>query len=257
MSETEARLVIVGELHGTEQGPRLIGNMVCHALASGKSVAVGLELPGDDGRLDAYLESPGGPSDIDAFTRDSRWRAEQQDGRRSRAKFDLIETLRAFRAEGHRLSVFGFVSNFDASPYLNADRNALADQDGYAEAHEANMARNIVSGLQDADLTIVLVGSVHGCEGRMERDGRDYRLMSDFIDVPGTVRLLTTYATGTAWNCRGGVCGPSTAEGQDATEAAPFMIDLTRQPEFICDYDGAVTLGPISASEPFASADVP
>ena len=93
--------LLLGEMHGTEQSPAFLANAVCLALTAGLPVTVALEIPREEtSRVDAFLSSPGGEKDRDALLAGPFWRADYQDGRRSRAMFDLLERLRQLHQSG-------------------------------------------------------------------------------------------------------------------------------------------------------------
>lgn len=93
--------LLLGEMHGTEQSPAFLANAACLALRAGLPVTVALEIPREEtSRIDAFLSSPGGEKDRDALLAGPFWRADYQDGRRSRAMFDLLERLRQLHESG-------------------------------------------------------------------------------------------------------------------------------------------------------------
>lgn len=66
------RVLLFGELHGTEQSPGFVADVACNAAARELEVVVGLELADDEGQ---------------------QWHRDYQDGRTSRAMAALIEAL--------------------------------------------------------------------------------------------------------------------------------------------------------------------
>ena len=70
-----------GEIHGSEESPRFVGDVACRAAAAGH-VQVGLEIAGDEqARIDRYLRSAGSPADRAALLDGPFWH--QHDGRSS------------------------------------------------------------------------------------------------------------------------------------------------------------------------------
>lgn len=102
-----AKYVIFGERHGTVETPELFSRLVCH-LSSEGPVLVGLEVDArEQVALNRYIESAGGEADRTALLSGPHWR--NQDGRASKAMFDLIERLRQLRRGESRLAVVAFM----------------------------------------------------------------------------------------------------------------------------------------------------
>src|SRR5262249_34099841 len=77
--------VLLGELHGNNETPRLVGELAIHATALG-AVRVGLEIPVDQqARIDRFLASAGVGGDRQALLRGRFWTRDLQDGRSSAA----------------------------------------------------------------------------------------------------------------------------------------------------------------------------
>ncbi|HEX6200040.1 MAG TPA: hypothetical protein VF150_07255 [Thermoanaerobaculia bacterium] len=92
-------VLLVGEMHGTEQAPAFVREVTCAALAAGLPVTVGLEVDrGDDETYQAYLGSDGSPAARERLLAAPFWNREFQDGRGSVAMLELMEALRVLRA---------------------------------------------------------------------------------------------------------------------------------------------------------------
>lgn len=95
-----------GEVHGTEESPRFVGDVACHAASAGR-VQVGLEIFEDEQpRIDRYLRSDGGAADRAALLEGAFWH--QHDGRSSTGMAALLEQLRALRAAGAAIEVVAY-----------------------------------------------------------------------------------------------------------------------------------------------------
>ena len=95
-----------GEVHGTEESPRFVGDVACRAAAAGH-VQVGLEIAGDEqARIDRYLRSAGSPADRAALLDGPFWH--QHDGRSSTGMAALLERLRVLRAAGAAIYVVAY-----------------------------------------------------------------------------------------------------------------------------------------------------
>lgn len=93
-------VVLLGEIHGTEEAPLALESWVCLAIARGLPTTVALEVPrSEQERLDRYLASAGDAAARADLLSGAFWRRAYQDGRSSRAMADLLERLR-LRARG-------------------------------------------------------------------------------------------------------------------------------------------------------------
>jgi hypothetical protein len=147
------RIVLVGEVHGTREMPRLFVDLVCHALKKGFDVVVGFEQPPSAGQgIQRYLSSSK-ESRVDRF-RILEPRVPFGDGTASEAMMDAFESLRLLANETKRMSAFGFVGG----PESNGN---IGYADGIAAAHQA-APRAVV---------LALMGSYHNRLTREEDDG--------------------------------------------------------------------------------------
>lgn len=96
-----ARIILVGETHGTREYPALAARLACAALDGGRPVTLALEIPQDEEtRLAAYMASNGGEDARAALTSGSRFWEKVPDGRPSMAMLALIEQARRWREQG-------------------------------------------------------------------------------------------------------------------------------------------------------------
>lgn len=117
----DARLILLGEMHGTRETPRLVAQVVAHYAAEGP-VLLGLEIPGSgQPPLRRYLDSAGTDADRAALLATPFWnvQGDQHDGRRSHDVIDLIEQVRQLRAQGRDVSLLAY----DAEPGRRSDGN--------------------------------------------------------------------------------------------------------------------------------------
>ncbi|MEQ8434385.1 MAG: hypothetical protein RIA71_09095 [Oceanicaulis sp.] len=250
LAETEGRVLVIGELHGTNEAPALAGSVVCLALSQGERVALGLELSADEqASLDGYMASDGGMTARAALLDDEYWMSEVQDGRRSHAMMRLIETARGWQAAGLPAEV----QALDAG---EADAD-LADDP--ATQRDRAMLRRALAARDRADRVIVLVGNVHS--RRTAYTFGDQRIETlGTLSAPGDLALLNTlYGAGEAWNCTMPdgqlVCGarevwPGPVNG-DPRVLTPEEAEALSDPSA---YDYFVYLGPASVSPPAAGA---
>lgn len=230
--------ILLGEVHGTRELPAFVARLVSQ-LAVDRPVILGLEIvPADLPSLATYLASDGGPAAREAALRDPWWRAPFQDGRRSVAMFELIETMRALRAGGARVEVVCFDHN--------------VPEGGTAADREEGMARNLLAARRarpDATL-VAFAGNLHTRRTLFPRFG-NYDWMAMRLASAGVAftTLDARYAEGSAWNCRGGEpsdCGAQFAGGRGDERG----IHLERSDDG--GHDGWFGVGPVTASPPAA-----
>ncbi|MGN2246055.1 hypothetical protein ACFWZ3_05105 [Frateuria sp. GZRR35] len=149
------RLVIVGEVHGSNEVPALVGALVEQA-AEERPVRLGLEMPSAmQATLDSYLRSSGGADDRANLLRASFWKG--RDGRSSKAMLQLIDRVRALRAQGTDVDVFAMVPDYpDEQTIKAAGGFALFDDTGMAEH-----IRHELDGLAPDGLVIAYMGNYH------------------------------------------------------------------------------------------------
>lgn len=143
-------LLIVGELHGSDQAPALAAALV-ERLAQQAPVRLGLEIYAQEqARIDTYLASNGNAEARAALLAGEFWQRprEKSDGRRSRAMFALIEHLRVLQRGGAPVDVVAF----DDVGFYGADRDR--------DALMAKRLRTAQQGRADARL-LVLTGNYH------------------------------------------------------------------------------------------------
>lgn len=91
--------LVFGEIHGTQEIPRFVGDVACRA-GPQALVTVGLEVRRDEQRrIDAFLASQGAPADTQGLLAGPFWRRTDQDGRSSQAMLELFE--RSSDVAGH------------------------------------------------------------------------------------------------------------------------------------------------------------
>lgn len=233
---------LFGEMHGTAEAPTLFGDIVCGMLAAGRSVTVGLELPGDEAAaLTAYLDSEGSPEDRAALLSRDLWQNPYQDGRTSVAMIGLIESLRQMRHAGKRLEVILFDLATPASSSQERDR-AMADR--LQAAIEAS----------SSDLFVVLTGNVHSRMSRGTPWDEGYEpmayLASKSLPARRWISLNLASAGGTAWICTSGEASdckarPIRGRSQERPRGIELSKELQDQP-----YHGTYYVGALTASRP-------
>jgi uncharacterized iron-regulated protein len=221
-------VILVGEIHGTAETPRAVGDMACRASARGPVVVAIEQAVEDQARLDAAVAS----GDRAAMLAGGDWVREYQDGRTSVAMADLVMRVHALRAAGRDVSVAAFSTT-------SADR----------EAEMAENVRTIVAAHPGAT-TIVLTGNIHA------RTSPGVPWDPEFVTT-GTMLVTHTPAysinalaeDGSAWYCEDDVaahCGARTA-GDPSRRVSPRIRPLPVRAD---GYDAELDLGAVTASPP-------
>jgi len=226
--------LMLGDLHGTREIPAFVGRIVAAAVAR-EPVVLALEIPKDHtASIQAFLTSDGSPAMRAKLVSGPWWQMPFQDGRRSVAMADLLETVRELRAAGKPVDV------------------VLIDDDGQREAggREEAMAQNVIAARRarpDAAL-IVYAGNLHTTKAELPAR-RGYRWMAMRVADAGIalVSLNARWGEGTAWICVGSQassCGVSFVGGNGPGSG----IQLAPSPDG--QYDGWFGVGQATASPP-------
>jgi len=151
----KANLVIVGEVHGTVEAPRLAAELVCRLLNEGNGpVVVLLEISRDEQKaLDAYLVSKATPSDRAELLAGPFWRRPMQDGKSSGAMLGLLEFLRVERANGRDLSVLAIDLPRAGVPGVPPSE--------YMKTRDLMMARHFLENRREGTRYLALIGNWH------------------------------------------------------------------------------------------------
>ncbi|MGE8225071.1 MAG: hypothetical protein ACN6RK_04705 [Stenotrophomonas sp.] len=176
-------LLLIGEIHGTNEAPALIGDLACTSAKARKNLIVAPKIPmHEHASINQFLMSVGTNAYQTALLTGRFWAREMQDGRSSRAILKLLHRLRALRAE-------------------SASVRVLAIDDGMAGERDVNMATSIRAMRSEGTKVIVLLGNVHASRAKEQRSVPEYEppgyLMKDLA-------LHSEYVggpTGNAWIC--------------------------------------------------------
>ena len=210
------RVLIVGELHGTNETPDLVASLVKEVAAS-RSVRLGLEISVSEAdAICAYLNSPGRPQDVANLLKGQFWSGSGiRDGRSSFAMLRLIEHMRVLRAHGLDVDVFEMQPDY-------SDSAAIQKDGGYLVAKESGMAQSIRRTLGHGKpdlLVIALMGNFHARydEAATRNDVAHGSVVERLADISPYVVLPSASQT-SAWNCQSDGCGV-----HSTNHAAPSM----------------------------------
>lgn len=200
------KVILLGEIHGTQEAPEFLYNIACQALEKKLALTVGLELPYTDQKgIDLYLNSLGTKPDQAQLLNLSFWAF--QDGRGSLAMFELIDKIRQLKSNG---------GNVDLMLYDNPD---ALDRDYDMATHI--LAKTIQ---KPKDLFVVLSGNIHNEIN--EGSGRMGRFVMDKLGDKNVIALDQGYIGGSAWVCISSGCGPIELGGNTGPELGIIMENL-------------------------------
>lgn len=233
--------VFVGELHGSNEAPAALLDLVCDALERGRSVTVALERPtSEQSALDGLLDGKDVDAATEALLGQHGWKS-GMDGRASGAMLRLLLALRELRHTYPGLKV----AAFDAPPAGNAPG-----------ARDEAMGHALVSlGKADwASLILILTGNVHGMQAPLF----GYEFAAMYLPPEQRLSLEVTDGGGKSWSDSNVGCGAWDGGVGDKGAKRPRGIYLEPSLAPYGKVDGVLALGvPLTASDPAAGVPSP
>ncbi|NPD22389.1 hypothetical protein [Corallococcus exiguus] len=237
-------VMLLGELHGTQEVPRFIAQSVCQLVTSGMPVTVGLELPVEnEDRISAFLQSQGGDVDWLKLMEAPFWRSPYPDGRGSEAVANMLEQLRQLRARGLDVAVFVY------------DHPKLSGQQ-----REDALTKTVLAQVKAKPerFHLVMSGNIHPRTAKGLPWDKQYQPMGYLLkdQVEDVTALDMAYDSGTAWICAANKqtskldCGVKEAKGKDNGDRF-FMHTWNSTNKD--GYHGVFYVGHVTASEPAIS----
>lgn len=228
-------LLIIGERHGTEQIPRVVGDLIAREAAYGP-VTLALERDTTEATaLAAYLDTATSATDAaHALLALPDWRDNPGDGRSSIAMFQLLQRVRGLRARGRPVQVLLLRKPIAQGLSEGARMDAL----------EAGMAAQLRQQRMRHPRTrvIALLGAFHA---RRQVAAFPHSVTDRLDDLQP--RLVWMSGRGQAWNCQADACGPRPFdEGGPASAGRPDTLMIQA-----ADAD-TLLLAPLTASAPRA-----
>ena len=221
-------VVLVGEIHGTDQAPAFVGQLACAASADGTAVTVALEISAQEQpRLDTYLASAGTPAARAAMLAGPFWTRSTQDGRSSTAMLALLERLRRLNADGRRITV------------IAVDEERIG-------ARDVGMAEHITRAVQPGRRVIALLGNVHASQRLGRPNLPDYAPAGYLLRGLAPLGVRVGAHGGAAWVCAP-VCGVRALGNQRVGDASVGYAAGDRTQS---GYDGNYTVPVYTASLP-------
>jgi hypothetical protein len=212
-----------GEMHGTEESPRLVGDAVCEA-ARWDRVQLGLEIWQDEQlRIGHYLVD----GDRAKLLAGPFWA--QHDGRSTTAMVALLDRIRQIRDDGGKVEVVAF------------DITNEPDRDNA-------MAKAVMGARDPSAVFIGMSGNIHS---RRTKWNEVTPLVARLIEQHFKVKTYDVSATGgTMWSCiatddHEPVCGEH-PNSNDGGKGAPWSLGAPRDDS----HDGVYFVGPTKAAGP-------
>lgn len=229
-----ARIVMLGETHGTLESPQFAGRLTCLFARRDKTI-LALEIAtAEQPAIDRYLQSSGDAASRRELLTGIHWQPRFMDGRSSIAMLELIERVRVLRADGLPTELLAF--------------------DGWEKgrSRDAVMAANIRAALahDDASRMVILVGNAHADKARAPQAATEQWSLAQHLAGLNMVSLNLQSTHGSFWGCFGPKVEDCKVEDagenpQPGSAIAPvtFLPGDAR-------FDGVVQLGKITASLP-------
>lgn len=181
-------ILVLGEIHGTNEIPELAGAHVCALLLSGRSVLLALEIPAEEqARVNVFLDSSGDAAEVQKLLAGPHWTAptERQDGRAGRAMLALLELARAVRHSHGKIDVVAI--------------------DGWEKdlERDAVMAQNLEHALlkHGGYSTVVLIGNLHAAKFRGSPFDPEFESMVYLLGLPNITSINVVPLSGFSWFC--------------------------------------------------------
>ncbi len=232
-------IVLLGELHGTNESPQFLNDALCIALQNGRAVTIGLELPLNETELtETFLDSSGDAEAEKRLLQGNFWQRSYQDGRTSHAMLALIRDLREHKAAGQPVRVI--LLDDPASPKRDSVMNV--------QIQTALVA-------SPDDVFLVLTGNIHNLLTVGTRWDDAYEPMGYLLRQSSPEKKLfslnVAHEGGEAWVCFGSTasdCGIQQIGGQ-ARDGQGLTLFETPEGQA---YNGQYYVGRLTASPPAA-----
>lgn len=245
VSTIKTRVILVGEVHGTEQIPAFVGGLVCSLLKAGRPVILALErFDNEQPALNQYLNSEGGAADREALIGQSMWTWPMQDGRSSVGVLALIESVRQLRHAGQPVSLLA-MQHYVELPLPPNDAKPDSDSGNLRSRMNDRFMADMLAGAASSyrDYTIVaLAGNVHTSTQPASWAAPGYQPMAQVLRelLPIFIIGVNSAEEGSSWVC----AGPTTKDcGARKMLARPLYTPENQ-------IDAVAQIGKLSASPP-------
>ena len=254
-------LIVIGEMHGTEEFPALVGDLAEASVRAGRAVSVHLEMPREEQALVEQLLS--GTASREP-PRDAVWGSAYQDGRRSRAVWQLLLRLANLARDKGPVQIARAHASLRSQGPVHVqcfDPGNTPGASGFNQPRDRGMAEAVIEEVKarPGDVHLVLVGNVHSrTEHGLPWDATaDYDPFARLVKASGAklTTILGRFSGGTYWGCssdRPSSCGPKQVGPQK--EGAGGERELRLEGGLDGGYAGVAIVGELHASPPAAGA---
>ncbi|WP_374585419.1 hypothetical protein [Pseudoduganella sp.] len=227
------RVILVGELHGTNEMPAFVSGLACSLLRDGRQVALSLEVAADvQPEIERYLVSDGSEAARQPLYGSSFGRLD--DGRGSAAIMEIIEQARVLRLAGAPITLV-------ATDLRRSQAKVAPGEKWDPATRDRIMAENIGALARAKPDAVVL--SLSGNAHATRREGAPYPSLAYLLAQQMPVHTVgLAHKGGSAWVCTG-VMGGKLQCGAHAMSGLGGRMDAR-------GYDREVKLGGITASPP-------
>jgi hypothetical protein len=210
------RLLIVGEIHGTQETPAFVAALV-QAASKNRPVRIGLEWPAwMHDYVTAYLASQGTMDDRKTMLRMGYWKA-MPDGRSSEAMVDLVDALRNLRQQGRDIDIFLMEPNIPTTPADLQSDSLTWKENGMVKA-----LRTALDTAPSDALVVAYMGNYHSRYIKDTNHPQPSVLQQVIDEHP--LYIAADADAGSAWFCQSG-CGPHTFKTLPKSLSRNIRID--------------------------------
>jgi len=190
-SNPSLRFVFIGEVHGSNETPAALRELLCDALVHGRHVTVALERPSvEQADLDRVVTAKDASAAVARLLRQPGWRQGGFDGRASKAMLRLLLSLREFQTPEAAVPIFAF------------DVPSVGTRPGVRDEAMGN-ALLAIHQKRPQDLILVLTGNAHA----FQAPTFGYRPAAMYLPQNERLSLEVTSNGGQSWADIDGACG--------------------------------------------------
>lgn len=183
--ELSKRIVVVGELHGSEQAPAALGQFVQHAMASGEHVAIGIEAPAC--LLTEYFP-PARVIQLDGDRGPTCDRGALADGRFNKS---LLGSVHAALESSPAVSVFA----------LEDARGKAYEGKAWDPSRWERRAAERIGSIAERTHVVALTGNLHGRRASYDHDGRPVTTFVMLLGPRATNVTIDSAQDGSVFAC--------------------------------------------------------
>jgi uncharacterized iron-regulated protein len=231
------QVIVLGEIHGTNESPRFAENLVCHLLKAKNRVVLALEISNAyQSQIADAMNQTSEAAAVAQLGKMPFWRPSMQDGKRSIGYMSLLRSAWRWKQQNPEFQVMAVDLPSSNVPV----------------AREEYIAAKLNEAVRDPRMTVVaLLGNLHSQRAKGTPWNIDFVPAVSLVTKLDLVSLKMGYSSGTAWVCTRAGCGATSVSNTPPSGKVqtPRITLSTRDPNF----DGVYFLGEVTASAPFIS----